>query len=95
MNSYYELQIKINPAIEDIVSDICFENLPCEGIVMAEEAYKDLEMISTTEGTLRVFLTGESDHAELISESYIRNLFVSFGLWQLTCRDTAFVRAHI
>lgn len=75
MNSYYELQIKINPAIEDIVSDICFENLPCEGIVMAEEAYKDLEMISTTEGTLRVFLTGESDHAELISESYIRNLF--------------------
>ncbi len=53
---YYELQIKINPEIEDIVSEICFENLPCEGVVLAEETYKDLEMISTTEGTLKVFL---------------------------------------
>ena len=56
---YYELQLKINPEIEDIVSDICFENLPCEGVVLAEEAYKDLEMISTTEGTLRIFLNPE------------------------------------
>ena len=61
MSSYYELQIKINPDIEDIVSDICFENLPCEGVVLAEEEYKDLEMISTTEGTLRVFLTEKAD----------------------------------
>ena len=50
-NSYFELQIKINPLMEDIVSDICFENFPCEGVVLAEETYKDLEMISTTEGT--------------------------------------------
>lgn len=56
MDNYYELQIKINPALEDIVSDFCFENLPCEGVVLAEEAYKDLEMIATTEGTLKVFL---------------------------------------
>ena len=27
-NSYFELQIKINPQMEDIVSDICFENFP-------------------------------------------------------------------
>ena len=58
---YYELQLKINPDIEDIVSDICFEMLPCEGVVLAEEAYKDLEMISSTEGTLRVFLAPEND----------------------------------
>ena len=43
-SSYFELQIKINPDIEDILSDICFENLPCEGVVLAEETYKDLEM---------------------------------------------------
>ena len=73
MNSYYELQIKINPAIEDIVSDICFENLPCEGIVLAEEAYKDLEMISTTEGTLRVFLQDDKEYSELFSAAYIKN----------------------
>ena len=57
MNNYYELRISINPEIEDIVSDICFTNLACEGVVLAEETYKDLVMTATTEGTLRVFLT--------------------------------------
>ena len=74
MNSYYELQIKINPAIEDVVSDICFENLPCEGIVLAEEAYKDLEMISTTEGTLRVFLSSDENDAEPVTEDCVKKL---------------------
>ena len=57
MNNYFELQISINPEIEDIVSDICFTHFDCEGVVLAEETYKDLEMVSTTQGTLRVFLT--------------------------------------
>ena len=57
MNNYYELRISINPEIEDIVSDICFSNFDCEGVVLAEETYKDLVMTATTEGTLRVFLT--------------------------------------
>ncbi len=64
-DNYIELQIKINPEIEDIISEICFENLPCEGIVLAEETYKDLEMISTTEGTLKVFLTDNFDDFRL------------------------------
>lgn len=62
MNDYYELQIKINPEIEDIVSDFCFENLPCKGIVLAEETYKDLELMSTTEGTLKVFLSEKPEN---------------------------------
>lgn len=57
MNNYFELKIAINPNIEDIVSDICFSNFECEGVVLAEETYKDLVMTATTEGTLRVFLT--------------------------------------
>ena len=57
MDNYFELRISINPEIEDIVSDICFSHFSCEGVVLAEEAYKDLEMTSTTRGTLRVFLT--------------------------------------
>lgn len=68
MNSYYELQIKINPDMEDIISAICFEYLPCEGVVLAEETYKDLEMISTTEGTLRVFLTEKADVETILTE---------------------------
>ena len=57
MNNYFELKISINPQMEDIVSDICFTNFVCEGVVLAEETYKDLVMTATTEGTLRVFLT--------------------------------------
>ena len=55
-SEYFELCIKINPEMEDIVSEVCFEEFPCEGVVLAEETYKDLEMVATTEGTLRVFL---------------------------------------
>ena len=54
--NYFELRLKINPDMEDLISEIFFENFDCEGIVLAEETYKDLEMVSTTEGTLRIFL---------------------------------------
>ena len=57
MSNYFELKISINPDIEEIVSDICFTNFSCEGVVLAEEAWKDLEMTSTTRGVLKVFLT--------------------------------------
>lgn len=60
MDSYFELKISINPQIEDEVSCICFEKLNCEGVVLAEEKYIDWEMVSTSEGTLKVFLTDES-----------------------------------
>ena len=36
---------------------INFSNFDCEGVVLAEETYKDLVMTATTKGTLRVFLT--------------------------------------
>ena len=65
--------------MEDIVSEFCFENLPCEGVVLAEEAYKDLEMISTTEGTLKVFLTEEPQNLEELLKSE-RELLKSRGL---------------
>jgi len=57
MNNYFELKISINPDIEEIVSDICFSNFSCDGVVLAEENWKDLEMTATTRGTLKVFLT--------------------------------------
>lgn len=97
-DSYVELQIKINPDMEDILSEICFENLPCEGVVLAEETYKDLEMIATTEGTLKVFLNPDFGSAEMLTEDYIgkvlneqRNLLKSrgfsdeeLGSWEFT-----------
>ena len=77
-NNYYELQIKINPDIEDILSDFFFENFPCEGVILAEETYKDLEMISTTEGALKVFLTSYPENFETLITSE-RNLLKSRG----------------
>ena len=57
MNKYFELKININPDMEDIISDIFFSNFDCEGVLLEEETYKDLEMTSTTRGTVKVFLT--------------------------------------
>ena len=77
-STYFELLIKINPDIADIVSELCFEYLPCEGVVLAEEAYKDLEMISTTEGTLKVFLTEPCDVETFIKAQ--RKILIDRGL---------------
>ena len=76
--NYYELKISINPQMEDIISDIFFTNFDCEGVVLAEEAYKDLEMTSTTRGTLKVFLTSHPAnlHEDLHTE---RELLKSRG----------------
>lgn len=57
MKNYYELKIEINPDMEDIISDIFFTNFDCEGVVLEEQSFKDLEMTSTTKGSLKVFLT--------------------------------------
>ena len=57
MNNYFELNIEINPELEDILADVFFTNFDCEGVVLEEETYKDLEMTSTTRGKLRIFLT--------------------------------------
>ena len=57
MNNYFELKITINPEIEEVVSDIIFTNFDCEGVVLEEQTYKNLEMTSTTRGTLKAFLT--------------------------------------
>lgn len=93
MNNYYELKISINPEMEDIVSDICFSNLACEGVVLAEETYKDLVMTATTEGTLRVFLTDINENPIEILQTE-RELLKSrgftdedLGSWEITINE--------
>ena len=78
MNNYFELKISINPNLEDIVSDIFFSNFDCEGVVLEEETYKDLEMTASTRGTLKVFLTTypKNIHEIILTE---RNLLKSRG----------------
>ena len=79
MNNYFELKISINPEMEEIMSDIFFTNFDCEGVVLEEETYKDLEMTSTTKGTLKVFLTTYPNNLnEILSTE--RELMKSRGL---------------
>lgn len=68
MNNYSELKIKINPQIAEILSAICFENLDCEGVVLAEETYKDdLVLVNTTEDTLKVYLKSADNIEKIIN----------------------------
>lgn len=78
-NNYYELQIKINPEMSEVISDILFDVFNCEGVVMVEETYKDLEMVATTEGTLKAFIRGEKPDVEKILKEQ-KELLKSRGL---------------
>lgn len=70
-STYYELDLKINPMLEDVVSEYFFANFDCEGVVLYEETYKDLELVSSTEGTLRIFL---KDVDKVDVEQALKNL---------------------
>ena len=98
-NTYYELQLKINPEMEDLISEIFFENFECEGVILAEETYKDLEMIDTTQGTLRVFLKNNQNYEDMLYDientlDLYRKEFKSRGLtdselgsWEFTLEE--------
>jgi ribosomal protein L11 methyltransferase len=79
MSNYYELQLKINPEMSEIISDILFDVFDCEGVVLAEETYKDLEMTSTTEGTLKAFIRGEKPNCKKILQEQ-KELLISRGI---------------
>lgn len=92
MENYFELIIDINPEISDIVSDICFTNFDCEGVILAEEAWKDLEMVSTTEGELQAFLVSKPENsfvARVLTEN--RNVLLERGFSEEELGSWAFV----
>ena len=92
MENYFELIIDINPEISDIVSDICFTNFDCEGVILAEEAWKDLEMVSTTEGELKAFLVSKPENsfvARVLTEN--RNTLLERGFSEEELGSWAFV----
>lgn len=61
MNSnYWEVAVKINPVCADIVCDIFDSNFECEGIVTAEEEYKDLELVKSTDDVVKAYVVAET-----------------------------------
>lgn len=58
--TYWELDIEINPVCADIVCDIVQSEFDCEGIITAEEKYKNLELIETSENTLKAYIVADN-----------------------------------
>lgn len=66
--TYWEVCIDINPVCADVLCDIIQSNFDCEGIITAEEKYKNLELIETSENTLKAYIISDSlDFDEVVS----------------------------
>lgn len=86
---YYELRFVINPEMEEEISNMCFETFDCDGVILEEEAFKDLEMISTTKGTLKAFIKDPENIAERLKS--VREMMIArgfseedLGSWEFT-----------
>lgn len=69
--TYQEISIEINPICADVLCDIIQSEFECEGIITAEETYKDLELVSTTENTLKAYVV-----ADFLNFDEVQNFFM-------------------
>lgn len=68
MKDYYEISVKINPSAIELVTDVFFARFECEGVVQAEEKWKDLELLETTNNIAKgyvLFEAGDFSSAEI------------------------------
>ncbi len=61
MKDYYEISVNINPAAIELVTDVFFEQFECEGVIQAEEKYKDLELMETTNDVAKGYILFEEE----------------------------------
>lgn len=59
MKDYFEVSVSINPNVIEIVTEVFFDRFECEGVVQAEEKYKDLELIETTNDVAKGYIRYE------------------------------------
>ncbi len=67
---YWEVCIEINPVCSDILCDIIQTEFDCEGIITAEEKYKNLELIETTENIIKAYIV-----ADYLDFDAVKNFF--------------------
>ncbi len=67
--NYFELAIKVNPICTDIICEIINSNFECEGIVTAEEEYKELELVKSSD-VIKAYIVADS-----VDEAEIKNFF--------------------
>lgn len=70
--NYWEVAVSINPVCADIVCDIFDSNFECEGIITAEEEYKNLELVRSTDNVVKAYIVADS-----INEQEIKSFFAS------------------
>lgn len=61
MKDYFEIAVKINPCAIELVTEVFFEKFECEGVIQAEEKYKDLELIETTNNIAKGYVLFEEE----------------------------------
>lgn len=61
MKDYFEISVSINPTAIELVTEVFFERFECEGVVQAEEKYKDLELIETTNNVAKGYVRFEEE----------------------------------
>ena len=72
MKDYFEVSVTINPSDIELVTEIFFERFECEGVVQAEEKYKDLKLIETTNNIAKGYIKLEEDE---FSPAEIQKIF--------------------
>lgn len=72
MKDYFEISVSINPNIIEIVTEVFFDRFECEGVVQAEEKYKDLELIETTNNIAKGYIRYDEND---FKPSEIQNVF--------------------
>lgn len=72
MKEYYEISVKINPSAIELVTDVFFDRFECEGVVQAEEKWKDLELIETTSNLAKGYVLFEEN---TFSPKEVRKIF--------------------
>ncbi len=98
--TYWEVCIEINPICADILCDIIQTEFDCEGIITAEETYKNLELVSSTENTLKAYIVSDNldfDYvkaflAQKKQELTEKNVFNSdLGSWNVSIKKQEIV----
>ena len=57
--TYWEVCVEINPVCMDVLCDIIQTEFECEGIITAEETYKNLELVKSTENILKAYIVAD------------------------------------
>ena len=91
--TYWEVCVDINPICADVLCDIIQSNFDCEGIITAEEKYKNLELVETSENKLKAYIIADKlNYDELASffksqrqDLIERNVFsTDIGSWDIS-----------